>query len=92
VEFEWDEVKNRANLRKHGISFERAKQIFSGPVFTRFDERSDYGEHRLASTGLLNGIMTVVVVHVDRNSAIRIISARKAERHERQEFEAAIFP
>lgn len=91
MEFEWDETKNRTNIAKHGISFDRAKRIFEGPVYTEFDERFDYGEQRLSSTGLIDGIVTVVVVHVDRSGAIRIISARKAQRYEREEFEAAIF-
>ena len=44
MQFEWDEVKNYANIRKHGISFETAKRIFEGPVVTWIDQRKDYGE------------------------------------------------
>ena len=38
MEFEWDEEKNKVNLSKHGISFDEAKQIFSGPVLTFLDK------------------------------------------------------
>lgn len=43
MNFEWDENKNQQNQRKQGISFEEAKEIFSGIVFTCIDERFDYG-------------------------------------------------
>ena len=83
VRFEWDEEKDRANRTKHGISFEEAKAIFDGPVFTAPDERQDYGEERFISTGELGALVVVVVVHTSRSGRIRLISARKANRKER---------
>ena len=80
--FEWDEEKDRANRTKHGVSFEEAKAIFDGPVFTAPDERQDYGEERFISTGELGALVVVVVVHTSRSGRIRLISARKANRGE----------
>ena len=85
-EFEWDDEKNRANRAKHGISFEEARTIFEGPVFTAPDDREDYGEERFISVGALAGLVVVLVVHTDREGRIRLISARKANRNERQAY------
>ena len=85
--FEWDQVKNAANLAKHGVSFEEAATIFEGPVLSCEDDGSD-DEVRERSYGLLNGIVVVCVVHTQRDEATRIISARKATKQERTLFHA----
>jgi uncharacterized DUF497 family protein len=85
--FEWDEDKNRANRRKHGISFEEAATIFDGPVFSVEDEGHD-DEVRERSYGLIGGAVVACVIHTDRDGTIRIISARKANRNERKDFDA----
>lgn len=82
--FEWDAHKSAINRAKHGIDFEEAALIFDGPVFTRTDDRFDYGERRQISIGAISGLVVVAVVHTDRNGAIRIISARLANRRERK--------
>ncbi len=82
--FEQDENKNQQNIRKHGISFEEATEIFYGIVFTVIDERYNYGEIRQISTGAIQGIIIITVVHTERNGNIRIISARKATPKERK--------
>ena len=82
--FEWDKKKNDSNLRKHGVSFEEAKQIFAGPVLTRVDDRQDYGEVREISIGRLSPGTALVVVHTERGERTRLISARKANDRERQ--------
>jgi len=82
--FEWDESKNQANLEKHRISFEAAKEIFNGPVLTRRDNRQDYGEGRFTSLGAIDGEIVIFVAHTDRENRTRIISARKASRKERE--------
>ena len=51
MEFEWDEVKNQANIRKHGVGFDTAKRIFDGPVVNWTDQRKDYSEDRSISIG-----------------------------------------
>ncbi|NES01547.1 MAG: BrnT family toxin [Okeania sp. SIO2F4] len=76
--FEWDENKNQQNLRKHGISFEEATEIFYGIVFTAIDERYDYGEIREISIGAIQGVVIITVVHTEGNGNTCIISARKA--------------
>jgi uncharacterized protein len=86
MQFEWDENKNVQNLKKHGISFEEAQEIFDGIVFTAIDERFDYGEIREISIGAIQGVVIVTVVHTERNQLIRIISARKATRQERETY------
>ena len=84
--FEWDEEKDRANRAKHGIGFEEASTVFDGPVFTAPDEHEDYGEERFISVGCLGSLIVVVVVHTDREGRVRLISARKASRKERQAY------
>jgi uncharacterized DUF497 family protein len=90
MDFEWDEAKNQANLRKHGIDFADAVKIFSGPIVTRIDDRVDYGETRHVTVGVVGGLLVVTVVHTDRLGRYRIISARKASQRERKLYEAAI--
>ena len=46
MEFEWDEEKNISNIKKHGLSFDEAKEVFSGVLVTSLDSRVDYGETR----------------------------------------------
>jgi uncharacterized protein len=86
MQFEWDENKNRQNLKKHGIGFEEAKEIFDGIIFTSIDERFDYGEIREISIGTIQGVVVVTVTHTEREGIIRIISARKATPKERKAY------
>ncbi|WNB74360.1 BrnT family toxin [Methylomonas koyamae] len=86
MDFEWDDEKNQANLIKHRIAFEEAALIFQGPVLTRIDNRKDYGEVREISIGQIEGQVVAVVVHTYRNGTIRIISARLANRTERERY------
>ena len=82
IEFEWDEEKRFSNLTKHGIDFVRACQIFGGFTVEFEDNRYNYGEQRLIAIGENNGqILTVVYTY--RNNVIRLISARKATKYER---------
>ena len=80
---EWDEEKSRANLEKHGFSFDDAGQVLAGDTITIPDERYDYGEDRLITLGRLAG-RVVVVVHVARRENTRIISMRKANAREQE--------
>ena len=86
--FEWDEAKDAENLRKHGIRFVEAAEIFDGPVLTALDERFEYGEMREISIGFLGGLVVLNVSHTDRDGATRIISARRATPKERKRFYA----
>ncbi|MCY4128829.1 MAG: BrnT family toxin [Gammaproteobacteria bacterium] len=86
MSFEWDDVKNQANIQKHGVSFEEARQIFSAPILTTVDERREYGEVRQLSIGRIDAETLIVVTHTERDGNIRLISARPASRKERQKF------
>lgn len=90
MDFEWDEAKNRRNIEKHGIGFIRASKIFDGPVLEAVDDRTDYGELRIKSLGLLDGRLLLAVIHTDRNGVRRLISARVANRKERRRYEEAL--
>ena len=88
MEFEWDKNKDRLNITKHGISFEQAKSIFDNVVLTNEDKRHDYGEVRKISIGELSGFVVIVIVYTKRGNKTRIISARKANKKERQSYYA----
>ena len=87
-DFEWDNDKDQRNYEKHGIRLSEAVRIFLNPVLTRNDDREDYGETREISIGLLDGAVVLVVVHTDRDGSTRLISARRANRSERRDFNA----
>ena len=77
----WDESKRRLNLRKHGIDFVEAEEVFDGPMVTSEDTRLSYGEQRLVALGVPNGVV-VSMTYSERGGNLRIISIRKALRHE----------
>jgi uncharacterized protein len=89
--FEWDAAKAAANLKKHGVAFEDAVRVFADPAHISDVERIEGGEHRWQTIGTVDGIRLLLVVHAWRDAdgveIIRIISARKAERHERRRYE-----
>ncbi|MCX7044057.1 MAG: BrnT family toxin [Candidatus Sumerlaeota bacterium] len=85
-QFEWDESKNRANMRKHGIDFADAVKMFDHPMLIGLDEREDYGEDRWVGIGVLNDMISVVVFS-ETADATRIISVRKALKHECEEYQ-----
>jgi len=85
MNFEWDENKNKSNIEKHGIDFNDAKGVFNDINRTNSeDNRKDYGENRWIMIGLIANIL-LTVVYTIRN-AIRIISARRSNKKERQEY------
>lgn len=81
MRFLWDERKRKSNLKLHGLDFRDAPQVFEGPTFTYEDDRLAYGEQRLVTLGLLSGT-AVSIVHTETRTTIRVISFRKATRHE----------
>ena len=89
MEFEWDDDKNQQNIAKHGVSFADASRIFGGFTLDAKDDRFDYGEERIISIGLLDGVVILTVVHTDRDGVCRIISARPAKRSERKWYDEA---
>jgi uncharacterized DUF497 family protein len=81
MKFEWDEAKRQLNLLKHGFDFAGIEEVFDGVTVTIPDDRFDYGEERFITLGLLRG-RVVVIIHTETRETIRIISVRKATRHE----------
>jgi hypothetical protein len=88
MEFEWDNAKDAANRRKHGIGFREASEIFRGLVVVSDDVRRDYGERRLIALGEYDGEV-IRAVFTERGNSIRIISAWKANRNDRQSYQKA---
>jgi uncharacterized DUF497 family protein len=87
--FQWDPAKARENERKHLVSFDEATSIFRGFCLTRPDARRDYGEPRWVSLGLDSNGVVLNVVYTVRDADLRIISAWKASKHEREKYEKA---
>ena len=85
--FEWDPAKRLANLRKHGIDFVDAVQLFEGAVLRVPQTRRDFGEVRIIAIGLVAGKL-FSVVYTPRGSMLRIISARRANDREARAYRA----
>jgi uncharacterized protein len=90
VGFEWDEEsKAGINFRKHGVRMPEAIPVFDDPcAITMVDDQSDPGEQRFITLGMGAAGRLLVVAYTWRGENIRIISARPAETHEREEYEA----
>lgn len=92
--FSWDPTKASANIKKHGISFELAQTVFDDPLHASVLEKRHRGEERWITMGLAAGGHLLVVVHaygvVDGTEMVRIISARKATRREKKQYEEGI--
>ncbi len=92
LRFEWDEVKNLSNQRKHGLSFEEAVAVFRDPLQLSIQDRIDNGEERWQTFGMVDGVLLVMVAHTLREeneakTVVRIISARRADLKERRFYE-----
>jgi uncharacterized DUF497 family protein len=85
-DFEWDDDKAASNRKKHGVSFEEARDVFRDAFgVLELDLAQDYGEERLIFTGVAWGRI-LVVVHTEREDRIRIISARRANKREQHDY------
>jgi uncharacterized protein len=83
----WDDAKAEANLRKHKVSFRAASRVFNHPlVLIEQDLSEDYGEDRFLATGRVEGVL-ITVVYTEPGDRVRIISARKANNHERRAYD-----
>ncbi len=88
MEFEWDEKKSDINRKKHGVSFHEAATIFGDPLAITFpDPDHSIGEHRFLTFGYTGRNNLLIVVHTERQGKTRIISARRATKHERTIYE-----
>ena len=91
IRFQWDDKKAAANRAKHGVSFEEAKSVFyDDDALLRSDDEHSNDEDRFVLLGLSANLRVLVVCHCYRESdeVVRLISARKADRSERQQYEA----
>jgi uncharacterized DUF497 family protein len=86
--FEWDDVKARANLRKHGVSFDEAVTVFNDPLsITVSDAKHSNDEYRYVDIGMSDEGRLLVVIYTERGDKIRIISSRGATIRERKLYE-----
>ena len=89
--FEWDRRKDAANQAKHDVAFEDAVLVWSDPRhLVRFD-RIENGEERWHALGLAGGLLLLLVVHTypdEEDTVIRIVSARRATKRERQAYDS----
>jgi uncharacterized DUF497 family protein len=91
MEFAWDEEKHHRNARERGFGFDFAALIFAGPVIEKRDDRKEYGELRMLALGEVDGII-LAVIYTDREDVRRIISARRASKKERAEWQSFARP
>jgi uncharacterized protein len=91
MRFEWDEAKNSANQRKHNVSFDLAREVFEDPLHRSVADRIEDGEQRWNTMGMVRGAVLLIVAHTWREDedteVVRIISARRATRRERRNYE-----
>jgi len=93
LEIAWDPEKSDRNVRLRRFDFAFASQIFEGEHLKEVDTRREYGERRVRAIGLADGLL-LTVVYTDRDSSDggtvrRIISARRSNKREREEFRRA---
>ncbi len=87
LEFEWHHIKAEANFQSHGVHFELAKTAFRDPfAIDLVDDREGYGEQRFLLIGMAEGDVLLFVAYTERQGRIRIISARRATRHEQDHY------
>lgn len=92
MRFGWNPSKAASNLRKHGVAFEDAVRVFLDPLAVREQDRIVDGEERWQVIGTFDNHKLIVVAHTSTDDEsgeefVRIISARRAERHERWRYE-----
>ncbi len=91
--FIWNQTKNEANLKKHGISFENAARVFFDPLHLSVQDRIEGNEERWQTIGMVGGVTIILVAHTfradgrEKVDVIRIISARRATAKERKAYE-----
>ena len=91
MDYEWNEAKNALNTQKHGLPFELAVRVFDDPHHLTLFNREVGKEVRWHTIGCIENIVVIMVVHTlrsrDGQQVMRIISARKASRLERKNYE-----
>lgn len=88
MQFEWDSLKAAENFKKHRVSFHEAAAVLEDPLSTTFpDEAHSEREAHFLTIGASTRGQVLVVAHTERNDTVRIISARRATRREREFYE-----
>ena len=88
IGFEWDARKAASNLRRHGVAFQETIGVFADPLARIFDDEDHViDEQREIIIGHSTRPQLLLVAFIQREATIRIISARKATRHERKDYE-----
>ena len=90
MKFEWDEAKNRVNIRKHGFDFAEGEEMFRGILLVRPDTDEHLEEERRIRVGMIHGRVAFVAFNLRSEDTIRIISLRKAAHEERKQYEEAL--
>ncbi len=91
MRFEWDPEKAKVNLKNHKVSFEEAQTVFEDPLYVIFaDPDHSFAEYRFIIVGTSSQNRLLVVSYTERPAATRLISARKATRSERKNYEEKI--
>lgn len=89
MEFEWDEAKRQQTIAVRGVDLLKAARIFDGRVLNAVDARQDYGEVRYRAIGMV-GEDCFVLVYTQREAVIRLITAWKGGRYERERYQESI--
>ena len=87
LQFEWDPKKAEANLAKHGISFEEAITVFADPLARIFNDEEHSGDERREIIIGHSAQQNLVLVSFTGDDTVRILSARKATKRERKDYE-----
>jgi uncharacterized DUF497 family protein len=85
MRFTWSDAKRKLNIEQHSFDFVDAPRVFEGPTFTYEDDRFDYSQQRFVTLGILDEFV-VSIVHTETSRVIRVISFRKATKHEQAIF------
>ena len=89
-QFEWDERKRLVNIAKHCVDFYDATLVFDNPVLEAIDDSEDYGEERIKAYGMVETVV-LRVIYTMRGDVIRLISAQKASRNDREKYYSFVF-
>jgi len=92
MQFEWDEIKAEANLKKHDVSFKEAETIWDDYFYIDlFDEKHSIEENRFLIVGESEGKRLLIVSYTERENRVRVISARELTPKERKDYEQGNF-
>jgi uncharacterized DUF497 family protein len=93
LQFEWDDAKAKANVKKHGVAFDEALTVFADPLARIFDDPDhSEGELRELMVGFSTKPRLLVVGFTERSGRVRLIHARRATKAERKRHEENVKP